>query len=58
MNSDLNWGGLDNSLDPEMEAAWLEEADRRWDEIESGKVEVLSAERVMKDAWAALRKGS
>lgn len=55
---DQLWASLNNTPDPKIEAAWLEEADRRWDEVESGQVEAVPVEQVLKDARAALRKCS
>ena len=39
----------------EVEHAWLEEADRRWEEIESGQVTCESAEVVLARARASLK---
>lgn len=38
----------------ETEKAWMEEADRRWREIEEGKVVCIPAEDVMRRARASL----
>jgi putative addiction module component (TIGR02574 family) len=47
------------SLDPESERdaeqVWLEEAERRLDEIESGKVAGIPAEQVLEKARSTLR---
>lgn len=46
---------LEGFTDPEIEQAWLNEADRRWKEIENGKVQCIPAEEVIKHARAALK---
>ncbi len=40
----------------EIEKAWMDEADRRWQEIKEGKVKCIPAEEVMKQARDALKK--
>jgi putative addiction module component (TIGR02574 family) len=40
----------------EVERAWLDEADRRWREIETGKVQGLAGEDVMKRAREPLTR--
>ncbi|EEF57152.1 addiction module protein [Pedosphaera parvula] len=52
---DQLWASLNNSLDPKIDAAWLEEAEHRWEGLVSGEVEAVPAEQVMKDARATLR---
>lgn len=42
-------------VEPEIEAAWADELDRRLDEIESGRVKGVPAESVFADARARLR---
>ncbi len=37
-------------INPEVEKAWLDEADWRWQEIEEDKVQCLPADQVMKQA--------
>jgi putative addiction module component (TIGR02574 family) len=50
---------LISSLDPECdrdaEQAWLEEAERRLDELEAGKVAGIPAEQVLEKAHSTLR---
>ncbi len=41
--------------DAEIEKAWMDEADRRWQEIKDGEVSCITAEEVMKRARAAWR---
>ena len=37
---------LETETDPDVERAWAEEAERRWREIESGKVKTIPWEEV------------
>lgn len=37
---------LETEIDPDVEAAWAEEAERRWKEIESGTVKTIPWEEV------------
>lgn len=46
---------LDEVSDPESERLWLEEAERRLDELLTGKVNGIPAEQVFRKARAALR---
>ncbi len=50
------WDSLEDFVNPEIEQAWLEEAKKRWHEIEEGKVQCIPAEEVMKKARANLNK--
>jgi len=45
-----------NTPDPEIEEAWIEEAERRLDEIESGKVETIPGEQVISSIRERLSK--
>jgi len=47
---------LDGECDPEVEKAWLEEAQRRFHELKEGIVEGISAEDVFKNARDRLNK--
>ena len=49
------WDSLEGFADPETEQAWLDEANRRWKEIEDGNVRCIPAEVVMKQARAVLK---
>ena len=40
---------------PELERLWIEEAERRYQEILDGKVETISGEEAIRRARAALR---
>lgn len=42
------WESIEHFGSPEVEAAWMAEVDRRWREIEEGKVQCLSADEAMK----------
>ena len=46
---------LDPASDRDAEQAWLQEAERRLDELESGKVAGIPAEQVFKRARSTLR---
>ncbi|MBC8031919.1 MAG: addiction module protein [Pyrinomonadaceae bacterium] len=37
---------LETPGDPDVESAWTEEAERRWQEIESGKVQTIPWEEI------------
>lgn len=47
---------LDGDPDPDVEKAWLEEAESRYKEIKDGIVEPIPAEEVFAQARAKLRK--
>jgi putative addiction module component (TIGR02574 family) len=46
---------LDPKFDPDAEQVWIEEAERRLDELESGKVAGIPAEQVLERARSTLR---
>ena len=46
---------LEDQVDPENERFWLETAERRLDELLSGKVKGIPAEQVFKRARSTLR---
>lgn len=48
------WDSMGHFVSPEVEEAWMDEADRRWQEIEEGKVQCLPADQVMKQARESL----
>jgi len=50
------WDRIEHFTDPEIEKAWMEESERRWLEIEQGKVHCLSAEKAMEKARAELKR--
>jgi putative addiction module component (TIGR02574 family) len=46
---------LDQQVDGDAEKLWVEEAERRLDELKSGKVAAIPADKVIKRARSALR---
>jgi len=46
---------LDQAVDPDSEELWIREAERRLDELESGRVEPITAEQVIENARSSLR---
>jgi putative addiction module component (TIGR02574 family) len=46
---------LDRGADAESEELWLREAERRLEELESGKVSTVGADRVVEKARSSLR---
>ena len=50
------WQSVEDFIDPEIEQAWFEEVEKRWQEIKNGVVECLSAEEVMQKARASLKR--
>jgi putative addiction module component (TIGR02574 family) len=53
---DQLWQSLTTLPEAAVEQAWLEESERRWQQIETGEVQTISAEQVMHDARAAFKK--
>jgi putative addiction module component (TIGR02574 family) len=47
---------LDGPPDPDVEAAWLEEAERRGREIDSGQVQCVPADEMFRKLDALLKK--
>jgi len=45
-------------IDPDIEAAWIREAERRWQEIREGKVVCIPAEEVFRRIRAMLNEKS
>ena len=50
------WDSVEHFTSREVEKAWLDEAGRRWREIETGKVQVVAGEDVMKRARESLTR--
>jgi putative addiction module component (TIGR02574 family) len=50
------WEELDGPMDPDVEAAWLEEIQRRDLELEQGRVESVPAEEVFRRLRSTLKK--
>lgn len=48
------WDSVEHFASADVETAWTEEADRRWKEIEEGKVQCQPADAVMKRARRSL----
>ncbi len=46
---------LDSEVDPDVEKLWLQEAERRLDELKSGKVAGIAAQKVIRKARSTLR---
>ena len=46
---------LDHEADADAEKLWIREAERRLDELESGAVEAIAAERVIEKARSSVR---
>ena len=46
---------LDNEADADSEELWIQEAERRLNELDSGAVEAIAAERVIEKARSILR---
>jgi putative addiction module component (TIGR02574 family) len=46
---------LDREADADSEELWIREAERRLDELESGAVDTVAAERVIENARSSLR---
>lgn len=50
------WDSMEHFASADVEKAWLEEAERRWREIEEGKVQCQPAAEVMRRARERLRR--
>jgi len=48
------WESMEHFADADVEKAWMAEADRRWREIEEGKVQCQPADQVMSQARKSL----
>lgn len=46
---------LGDADEPDVEAAWAEEAERRYEGLESGAVEAIPSERVFEEARSRLK---
>jgi putative addiction module component (TIGR02574 family) len=42
------WESIEHFISPEVEEAWLTEAERRWQEIEEDRVKCISTEEAIK----------
>lgn len=50
------WDSIEHFVSPEVEEAWLVEADRRWREIEEKRVMCISADEAIKKARKSLHQ--
>ena len=50
------WESMEHFANTDVENAWMDEADRRWREIEEGKVQCQPADQVMKAARESLSR--
>ncbi|OGC09048.1 hypothetical protein A2V82_14915 [candidate division KSB1 bacterium RBG_16_48_16] len=50
------WDSIEHFIDPEVEKAWLNEAEKRWQEIEEGKVETVPVEEALRQARNSIIK--
>lgn len=50
------WDHIEHFADPQVEQAWMEESERRWREIEEGKVECVDADVAMRRARDILKR--
>jgi len=50
------WESIEHFVSPEIERAWLEESEKRWQEIEEGRVQCIPAADAMRKARASLTK--
>jgi putative addiction module component (TIGR02574 family) len=50
------WDSIEHFIDPEVEKAWLNEAEKRWQEIEEGKVAAISVEEAFRKARELIAK--
>jgi putative addiction module component (TIGR02574 family) len=49
------WDSIESFVNVEIEKIWLDEAEKRWMEIEGGKVKCISADEVMQTARKILQ---
>ena len=49
------WESIEHFVSPDVEQAWLTEAERRWHEIEEGHVQTVSGEDAMRYARSRIR---
>jgi putative addiction module component (TIGR02574 family) len=50
------WDSIEHFISPEIEQAWLTEAENRWNEIEAGKIKCIPAVDAMKKARSMLKQ--
>ena len=49
------WESIEHFVSSDIEQAWFAEAEKRWYEIEEGKVQSIPAEEAMKQARSRIR---
>jgi putative addiction module component (TIGR02574 family) len=52
------WNSIEDYVNPNIEKEWLALAEKRWIEIEEGKVQCIPAEEAMMKARAYLKKNT
>jgi putative addiction module component (TIGR02574 family) len=50
------WDSIEHFVSRDVEQAWLEEAERRWQEIEEGRVQCVSGKEAINQARNSLHK--
>ena len=50
------WDSIEDFIEPGVEEEWLKAAQKRWEDIEKGRVQCIPAEEAMKKARASLNK--
>jgi len=50
------WNSIEAYIDPEVEEEWLQLAEKRWTEIEEGRIQCIPAEEAMMKARASLKR--
>lgn len=52
----LLWESIDGFVEPDVEKEWFKVAQKRWTDIEKGRVQCIPAEEAMKKARTSLNK--
>jgi len=50
------WESVEDFVTPDVEKEWLEESEKRWRDIEEGRVKCIPAEEVIQKVKASLKK--
>jgi putative addiction module component (TIGR02574 family) len=50
------WESIEGFVDPDIEEAWLKEAEKRWQDIETGRVTCIPADKAMEKAKTRLNR--
>lgn len=48
------WESIEHFISPDIEQAWLDEAERRWRDIEEGRVQCIPAKEAIESARMSL----